>query len=49
MPEHLVWFKWESYFTWLSGFLLLALVYYGSADLVWSTAMCWTFRRLSPS
>jgi len=34
MPEHLVWFKWESYFTWLSGFFLLALVYYGSADLV---------------
>lgn len=34
MPEHLVWFKWESYMTWLSGFFLLALVYYGSADLV---------------
>lgn len=34
LPEHLVWFKWESYMTWLSGFFLLALVYYGSADLV---------------
>ncbi|WP_180898503.1 urate hydroxylase PuuD [Martelella soudanensis] len=33
MPEHLIWFKWESYFTWLSGFLMLALVYYGGADL----------------
>ncbi|MFT4001702.1 MAG: urate hydroxylase PuuD, partial [Rhizobium sp.] len=22
MPEHLTWFKYESYFTWLSGFLM---------------------------
>jgi len=34
MPEHLVWFKWESYMTWVSGFALLCLVYYGSADLL---------------
>ncbi len=33
MPEHLTWFKWESYMTWLSGFALLAIVYYGGADL----------------
>jgi uncharacterized membrane protein len=33
MPEHLTWFKWESYMTWLSGFALLCLVYYGGADL----------------
>jgi len=33
MPEHLTWFKWESYATWLSGFALLCLVYYGSAGL----------------
>jgi len=33
MPEHLTWFKWESYATWLSGFLMLAIVYYGGADL----------------
>ena len=33
MPEHLTWFKWESYATWLSGFTLLTLVYYGGADL----------------
>ncbi|MCC0043328.1 MAG: urate hydroxylase PuuD [Brucellaceae bacterium] len=33
MPEHLTWFKWESYWTWMSGFFLLAIVYYGSADL----------------
>ncbi|WP_378948569.1 urate hydroxylase PuuD [Mesorhizobium sp. ANAO-SY3R2] len=33
MPEHLTWFKWESYSTWLSGFALLCLVYYGGAEL----------------
>jgi uncharacterized membrane protein len=33
MPEHLTWFKWESYVTWLSGFAMLAVVYYGGADL----------------
>ncbi len=32
MPEHLTWFKWESYATWLSGFALLAIVYYAGAD-----------------
>ena len=33
MPEHLVWFKWESYMTWLSGFAMLALVYYLGAEM----------------
>ncbi|MEY5039126.1 MAG: hypothetical protein RL472_2232, partial [Pseudomonadota bacterium] len=33
MPDHLVWFKWESYATWLSGFAMLALVYYLGAEL----------------
>jgi uncharacterized membrane protein len=33
MPEHLTWFKWESYATWLSGFALLVIVYYAGADL----------------
>ena len=33
MPEHLTWFKWESYTTWLSGFAMLAIVYYAGADL----------------
>ncbi|MCP5082379.1 MAG: urate hydroxylase PuuD [Alphaproteobacteria bacterium] len=33
MPDHLTWFKWESYATWLSGFALLAVVYYVGADL----------------
>ena len=33
MPEHLTWFKWESYATWLSGFAMLCIVYYVGADL----------------
>jgi uncharacterized membrane protein len=28
MPDDLHWFKWEAYFTWISGFSLLVLVYY---------------------
>jgi uncharacterized membrane protein len=32
MPEHLTWFKWESYSTWLSGFAMLVLVYYLGAQ-----------------
>ena len=28
LPERLHWFKWEAYTTWLSGFALLAIVYY---------------------
>jgi uncharacterized membrane protein len=33
LPEHLTWFKWESYATWLSGFALMAVVYYLGAEL----------------
>ena len=33
MPDHLVWFKWESYATWLSGFAMLVLVYYLGSEL----------------
>jgi uncharacterized membrane protein len=33
LPDHLIWFKWESYATWLSGFALLVLVYYLGAEL----------------
>jgi uncharacterized membrane protein len=33
MPDHLTWFKWEAYTTWLSGFALLVLVYYFGAEL----------------
>ena len=33
MPEELIWFKWEAYTTWLSGFALMVVVYYLDADL----------------
>ena len=33
LPEHLTWFKWESYATWLSGFALLVVVYWVGAEL----------------
>ncbi|HEY0291605.1 MAG TPA: urate hydroxylase PuuD [Hansschlegelia sp.] len=33
LPEHVTWFKWEAYATWLSGFALLAIVYYFGARL----------------
>jgi uncharacterized membrane protein len=33
MPEHLTWFKWESYVTWMSGALLMAMLYYVGAEL----------------
>ena len=32
MPDELHWFKYESYFTWLSGFCLLAIMYYWGAE-----------------
>ena len=41
LPEHLTWFKWESYATWLSGFALLVLVYYWGADLYLVDANVW--------
>ncbi len=31
MPEHLTWFKWEAYLTWVTGFLLLVVQYYVQA------------------
>jgi uncharacterized membrane protein len=41
IPEKLHWFKWEAYTTWISGFLLLSLVYYHGAAiyLIDSTVM----------
>jgi uncharacterized membrane protein len=32
IPKHLHWFKYEAYFTWLSGFALLFIVYYFNAE-----------------
>ena len=31
MPKHLHWFKWEAYSSWISGVLLLSVVYYLNA------------------
>ncbi|MDN5786570.1 urate hydroxylase PuuD [Pseudorhodobacter sp.] len=33
MPDHLIWHKWQSYTTWLSGAALLMMVYWGGAEL----------------
>lgn len=33
MPENLHWFKWEAYFTWITGVLLLGVVYYLNANI----------------
>ncbi|MFT6772148.1 MAG: putative membrane protein, partial [Congregibacter sp.] len=32
MPDHLHWFKWEAYSTWLTGMVLLAVIYYLGAE-----------------
>jgi uncharacterized membrane protein len=33
LPEHLHWFKWEAYTTWISGFALLVVLYYFHSDV----------------
>lgn len=33
LPEPLHWFKWEAYSTWLTGFLMLIVLYYANADV----------------
>lgn len=33
LPEDLIWFKWESYATWLTGFAMLVVVYYLGGEL----------------
>jgi uncharacterized membrane protein len=32
LPEHIAWFKWEAYTTWLSGFALMVVLYYLEAS-----------------
>ncbi len=32
LPPHLIWFKWEAYLTWITGFLLLIAQYYVQAE-----------------
>jgi uncharacterized membrane protein len=33
MPARLHWFKWEAYWTWITGFFLLVIVYYAGAEV----------------
>ena len=33
LPKELHWFKYEAYFTWISGFFLMGVLYYVGADL----------------
>ena len=33
LPTTLHWFKWEAYWTWISGFFLLCLIYYAGAEV----------------
>ena len=33
-PEQVRWFRWEAFMTWLSGMILLVLVYYSSSGLI---------------
>jgi uncharacterized membrane protein len=33
LPPHLIWFKWEAYLTWITGFLLLIVQYYIASDV----------------
>jgi uncharacterized membrane protein len=33
LPATLHWFKWEAYWTWITGFALLVLIYYVNAEL----------------
>ena len=45
MPEHLTWFKWESYATWLSGVALLILLYWVGAEMY---LIDWNVMELAP-
>jgi uncharacterized membrane protein len=33
LPKNLHWFKWEAYWTWITGFALLVAMYYANAEL----------------
>ncbi|MGL4636101.1 MAG: urate hydroxylase PuuD [Beijerinckiaceae bacterium] len=33
LPKEMIWHKWQSYSTWISGFFLLVWVYYAQSDL----------------
>lgn len=46
MPDHLTWFKWEAYTTWLSGFSMLVLMYYLNAGLYLIDKAVWDLTPL---
>ncbi len=46
LPKKLHWFKYEAYFTWLTGFILLMLVYYMNANAFMIDP---SVRNISPS
>lgn len=33
LPKHLIWYKWDAYLTWITGFALLVVQYYLNADI----------------
>ncbi|WP_163596966.1 MULTISPECIES: urate hydroxylase PuuD, partial [Gammaproteobacteria] len=33
LPPDMIWHKWQSYSTWISGFFLLVWIYYAGSDL----------------
>ncbi len=33
LPDHLHWFKWEAYTTWITGFFLMSLLYWYGAEI----------------
>ena len=45
LPSELTWFKWEAYATWVSGFALLALIYYAGAELYMIDIIKYDFER----
>lgn len=45
LPEEMIWHKWQSYSTWITGFFLLIWVYYAQSDLYLIDP---TVRDLSP-
>jgi uncharacterized membrane protein len=49
MPDHLHWFKWEAYVTWLSGMGLMLLIYYWQADVYLIDPQKWDASRLQAS
>ncbi len=41
LPETLHWFKWEAYTTWLTGIVLLSIVYYSHAQTYMTGPLSW--------